>query len=416
MFEEQEHYVIGAGPIGRAIALQLSLAGAGRIAVVDRQESALNAARKILSASQASVRFDTIMDIKDVTKRARSIVLAMGWKECGEIVDTLIRALRSAGRNTPVICVGRPDIEDPLIGSLDLNGPAALLGAGLEPGFVESLSSLIAVEFGDLRRLTTHCGGIPARPEPPLNHAIAFGRKLPVEQRTAFARIDGRIVARERFETATAVFVEGIGLLDAYDDAMLRSTAEEAMAHIPELRQRTLRWPGFVEGVRSLHRLGLVSEDLVEMGSSRMAVRDALEILLNRHLSVNAEDQVIVNADVEDTSGQAGQWTAVIRSAPGQLVSAMELATAVPVVAAMEILPQLGLRGPIYPHEPALAEVAMLTLLRLRKHPDARFFERSFGKMRTSKNFGGGNAKTKDTASVQPPGESCAPRLSRGEE
>ncbi|WEX74770.1 hypothetical protein PYH37_000042 [Sinorhizobium numidicum] len=413
MLEEQEHFVIGAGPIGRAIALQLALADAGPIAVVDQQESALNAARKILSASQTCVRFDSVIDVGDATQRARSIVLAMAWRECRGIFDHLTRALRSAGMNTPIICVGRPDIEDPSIRTLDRNGPVALLGAGLEPGFVESLSSLIAAEFGDLRRLATHCGGIPALPEPPLNHAISFGRRLPVEQRTALARIDGRIVARERFETAAPLFLEGVGLLEAYDDAMLKSTAEEALAGIPELRQRTLRWPGFVESVRSLHRLGLVSEDPVEIGSSRMAVRDAMEILLNRNLSVSAEVQVVVNADVEDSTGQAGQWTAVIRSAPGQPISAMALATAVPVVAAIEILPRLGLRGPILPHEPALAEVAMSTLLRLRSDPDARIVERSSGKLKTSKNLGDSNAKTKDTASRQRAGKSCTPHLSR---
>ncbi|WP_354494183.1 saccharopine dehydrogenase C-terminal domain-containing protein [Mesorhizobium robiniae] len=394
---ERSHVVIGAGPVGRAVALQLADQPDSFVVVIDRSHSALAVAQRLLG-NLANVRFDVSLGPSALSVQARSLIMATSWRDSRVLVGKLLHQTHEAGLHTPIICVGRPSPGDLDILRVPPNGPPVVLGAGLEPGLVESLVSLVAAEIKDIESIVTHCGGIPRIPEPPLNYALAFGRRLPIEQRLAFARIDGQAVTRNRFESVSQLFVDGVGLLEAYDDAMVSSTAAGAHPSIPTLRQLTVRWPGFADGVRMLHRLGLLSDEEIEIGSARLQVKEVTEALLSRRNPNDDGDQVVLDIAIEDRQGRVGRWTCILRSELQERgISSMAIATAVPVATAVECVTRQQLRGPIHPSKAALADVAAMALEQLRRSRIAVLAERATGLLETSTILGAGHAKTKDT-------------------
>ncbi|WP_201413658.1 saccharopine dehydrogenase C-terminal domain-containing protein [Mesorhizobium sp. J8] len=407
------HVVIGAGPVGRAVALQLAdQLDSFVVVVVDRSQSALAAARRLLGDLE-NVRFDASLDPSGLSVQTRSLIMATSWKDCRNLVAELLQRTHEASLHTPIVCVGRPDPDDPL--RIPSDGPPVVLGAGLEPGLVEALVSLVAAELKDIRSIVTHCGGIPRIPEPPLNYSLAFGRRLPIEPRLALARINGQAITRNRFENVSSLFVDGVGLLEAYDDAMVSSTAADAHPSIPTLRQLTVRWPGFADGVRMLNRLGLLSGDEVEIGCARLQVRDVTEALLSRRSPNDGGDQVILDLAIEDRHGRVARWTSILRSALQERgFSSMAIATAVPVVAAVECVTRKQLRGPIHPGEANLADVAAIALGQMRRSRIAILAERATGLLATSTILGAAHAKAKDTARGERTSKPCTADVPEG--
>ncbi|MDX8522378.1 MULTISPECIES: saccharopine dehydrogenase family protein [Mesorhizobium] len=403
----RSHVVIGAGPVGRAVALQLAGQPDTLVVLIDRSHSVLAAAQGLLGDLK-NVRFDGSLGPCALSIQARSLIMATSWNDCRNLVGKLAHQMHEAGLHTPIICVGRPDPEDPDIARMPPNGPPVVLGAGLEPGLVESLISLAAAELDGLESIVTHCGGIPKIPEPPLNYALAFGRRLPIGQRPALARVNGRAVTRNRFESVSSLFVEGVGLLEAYDDAMVPSTAASTHLSIPTIRQLTVRWPGFADGVRMLHRLGLLSDEEVEIGSARLRVKHVTEALLTRRSPKEHDDQVILDVAIEDRHRKPGRWTCILRSALQERgFSSMAIATAVPVAAAVECVMRKQLRGAIHPGEATLAEVASMALGKMRGSRMAVLAERATGLLETTTIFGAGNAKAENTARGQRTSKPC---------
>ncbi|RUU12859.1 hypothetical protein EOD23_06245 [Mesorhizobium sp. USDA-HM6] len=394
----RSHVVIGAGPVGRAVALQLADQPDSFVVVIDRSHSALAAAQRLLGDLE-NVRFDASLGPSALSIQARSLIMATCWRDCRNLVAELLHQTHEAGLHTPIVCVGRPDPEDPEIRRIPPDGPPVVLGAGLEPGLVESLISLVAAELKDVKSIVTHCGGIPRIPEPPLNYALAFGRRLPIEQRLALARINGQAITQNRFESVSSLFVDGVGLLEAYDDAMVSSTAADSHPSVPTLRQLTVRWPGFADSVRMLHRLGLLSDEEIEIGSARLQVKEVTEALLSCRSPNDGGDQVVLDIAIEDRHGRVGRWTCILHSALQERgFSSMAIATAVPVAAAVECITRQQLRGPIHPGKATLADVAAMALEQLRRGRIAVLAEHATGLLEKSTILGAAHAKAKNTA------------------
>jgi saccharopine dehydrogenase-like NADP-dependent oxidoreductase len=392
--------IIGAGPIGRAVALQMAQLGFGALLIIDRNPAALTTTQHLLGEASSDLRFTSSLNAKDIIKAVpQSIIFATSWKDCRDDLYQVVTALRGVRQRVPVICVGRPALDDPLIRQLDPGDPPVILGAGLEPGLVEALISLTLSEIGDLQDLSTYCGGIPIRPVPPLNYELSFGQKLPIDLRPTYARIDWRTVTRTRSEDVASLFVEGIGVLEAFDDGLLNSTAISPDLRVANLRQRTLRWPGFTDAVRSLHRLGLLGDEEIEFGTLRTTARNIVEQLLSRNVptKTHPSDQVILSLEIMDSREQRGSWSLVIRAAPHQQTSAMARATALPAAASSVIAQGLDRGGPILPHDPALAEVASTTLSWLRGHPNIQVVEHASGLLKASRTLGGSHEYAENT-------------------
>ena len=172
---------------------------------------------------------------------------------------------RTLFRGNPVyVSLGRPSYDDlaehrALQAWLVENRTCLLFGFGLEPGLVEILMQHLASTHapGAIASLDAVCGGVPHRPNPPLNYDLLFSDRLPAQNRRALFKTDGEVGQCRRFDIKDTRFVEGVGLLEVYHDGLSPYLlASPAIRAIPTVRQRTARWPGFFDCVRVLISLG----------------------------------------------------------------------------------------------------------------------------------------------------------------
>lgn len=116
----RSHVVIGAGPVGRAVALQLASQQDALVVLIDRSRSVLAKAQGLLSDVK-NIRFDVSLGPCALSIQARSLIMATSWNDCRNLVVKLAHQMHESGLHTPIICVGRPDPEDPDIARMVRN-------------------------------------------------------------------------------------------------------------------------------------------------------------------------------------------------------------------------------------------------------------------------------------------------------
>lgn len=286
-------------------------------------------------------------------------------------------ALGCLQHQRPMISITRPNyatLKELADGAQKARG-TILLGCGLEPGLAEIVGRHTATKFGAVRRLDIRCGGIPIHPEPPLNYALLFGTQLPLTPREAFFVSGGRLVATRRFEGLETIHIPGLGFLEAFHDGLLPSFhADEALCDIPDISQKTLRWPGFAAAAQLLSKLGFLSDQPVLVDGVAMSPRAATNAVL-RPLVTTAPSSdtcvLLVRAEGVDTANRAAIATCLIQdmhdSATGLTAMARMTGFTLAAIVGLFFAGKVEGTGLLLPHQ-AIREAAVEALLaRLRE-------------------------------------------------
>ncbi|MBI4064426.1 MAG: saccharopine dehydrogenase NADP-binding domain-containing protein [Elusimicrobia bacterium] len=159
---------------------------------------------------------------------------------------------------------------------------------GLAPGI-----SSILVGWG-VRHLqagysaTVYCGGLPERPVGPLGYKIVFsveglwGTHL---GKTAILR-DGRIVEIETLSEVENVNFGSLGSLEGFITSGALATAPWTLCRqIRSYVYKTLRYPGYVEKLKFLRDMGLLSSEPVKINGTSVLPRQLTGHLFNEKLS-----------------------------------------------------------------------------------------------------------------------------------
>jgi saccharopine dehydrogenase-like NADP-dependent oxidoreductase len=156
-----------------------------------------------------------------------------------------------------------------------------VLGCGLEPGLTEILARRLAEGLDQVEEVHILCGGVPARPEPPLGYKIVFGgRELPLREAPAAVVVDGRVGTMPRYSGVEAVSFAGMEL-EAWHEGFATSLLE-----IPALRrlragtQKTVRWPGYAAKVSVLRDLGLLADTPVVVDGVSVVPKRVIDAVL----------------------------------------------------------------------------------------------------------------------------------------
>jgi len=246
--------------VGRAMALDL----ARRHEVL-----ALDASRKGLDRLEAEAARDgsrpistRVVDVTDESALAAAVqgrdlfVAAVP----GFLGFRTLRALLEQG--APVV-----DISFFPESALDLDDLARARGvpAAVDVGVAPGLASMILGHHDRAWSVTEfEClvGGLPEQPVGPWHYKAPFSPVDVVEEYLRPARLmeNGRTVVRPALSDPELIDFPGVGTLEAFNTDGLRSILS-TMDHIPNMREKTLRWPGHREMALSLREAGLLSEE-----------------------------------------------------------------------------------------------------------------------------------------------------------
>jgi saccharopine dehydrogenase-like NADP-dependent oxidoreductase len=135
--------------------------------------------------------------------------------------------------------------------------------AGLAPGISNLVAGEACARRGTPRELVIMGGGVAQDPAQPYGYCVTWSLDDLTEEYVRPARIvrGGRKVTVPVFSGMEDVEVEGVGRLVAFYSDGLRSLMD-TLPGIPEMGEKTLRWPGHVEAVQPLLAEGRLAEEL----------------------------------------------------------------------------------------------------------------------------------------------------------
>jgi lysine 6-dehydrogenase len=153
--------------------------------------------------------------------------------------------------------------------ALDLGAEARAAGvtivpdAGLAPGISNLLAGEACARRGAPQELVIMVGGVAQDPSKPYGYCVTWSLDDLTEEYVRPARIvrGGQKVTVPVFSGMEDIEVEGVGRLVAFYSDGLRSLMD-TLPGIPEMGEKTLRWPGHVEAVQPLVAAGRLAEEL----------------------------------------------------------------------------------------------------------------------------------------------------------
>lgn len=264
--------VLGAGLVGRAIAVDLSKDF--EVTSVDVSESAL----KDLQKSGINTQMLDVTNRSQLQSYLSPFDLVVGAVP-GFLGFQTVRAVIEAGKNMVDISFFP---EDPF--ALDTlakqNKVTVITDCGVAPGMG---NIILGYHRGRMKVHSYEClvGGLPVVREWPYEYKAVFSPIDVIEEYTRPARYvqNGALVVKEALSDPELIHFPGIGTLESWNSDGLR-TLINTMPDIPNMIEKTLRYPGCIEYLRVLRESGFFSYDEVEVKGVRVRPIDVTARLL----------------------------------------------------------------------------------------------------------------------------------------
>jgi len=264
--------VLGAGLVGKAMAIDL--AKNFDVTSVDINESALSDLSSLgIKTQKADLANTTILSalIQPYDLVVGAVPGFMGFETCKTVIE--------AGKNMVDISFFP---EDPFL--LDelakKNNVTIVTDCGVAPG----MGNIILGYYNRKMKINSYeclVGGLPVVREWPYEYKAVFSPIDVIEEYTRPARYvqNGTVVIREALSDAELVHFDEVGTLESWNSDGLRSLIQ-TMAHIPDMIEKTLRYPGCVEYLRVLRETGFFSYDTVDVKGVKIRPIDLTAKLL----------------------------------------------------------------------------------------------------------------------------------------
>jgi lysine 6-dehydrogenase len=293
--------VLGAGLVGKAIAIDLKLSGHG-VTAIDLNQEALDE----LSDSHGIgvVRADfSGPHLSGLVRDADLVVGATPGAIGFRVMETVIRA----GKNMVDISFCPEDFMelDPLARE---HGVVVVPDMGVAPGMCNVILGYHARKMNvDSYRCLV--GGLPFEREWPLQYKSSWSPMDCIEEyvRPARLREKGREVVKPAMSDLETVEFEGIGPLEAWNSDGLRSLLK-SFPEIPDMVEKTLRYPGTVDYLKVLRELGYFGREPLDVKGMKVRPVDLTASLLFPRLKLEKDERefTVMRVEIEGKEEGAG--------------------------------------------------------------------------------------------------------------
>jgi len=264
--------VLGAGLVGKAIAKDLSKNF--EVTSVDINDEALEALEQYgIRAHKADL--GNTEQLRDLVQPFDLVVGAVP----GFMGFQTVRSVIEAGKNMVDISFFP---EDPfqLDGIAKKNQVTIVTDCGVAPGMG---NIILGYHHQRMKVDSYEClvGGLPVVREWPYEYKAVFSPIDVIEEYIRPARYvhNSEVVIKEALSDPELVHFEGVGTLESWNSDGLRSLIQ-TMPDIPNMIEKTLRYPGCIEYLRVLRESGFFSYDEIEVKGARIRPIDLTAKLL----------------------------------------------------------------------------------------------------------------------------------------
>lgn len=269
--------VLGAGMVGRAIAIDL--ANQYAVTSFDVREQSLSLLQQKSSA---------VTTVKaDLTDYAGYPALLEGFDFAVTAVPGFmgyktLEAVIQAGKNVVDISFF-PEDALALDALAKSKGVTAIVDCGVAPG----MSNLVLGYYNSRMQVTDfECmvGGLPKIRVKPFEYKAPFSPIDVIEEYTRPARLmeNGQIVTKPALSEAELLRFDKVGTLESFNTDGLRSILF-TMGHIPNMKEKTLRYPGHIDLIKDMIAGGFFSETPVLVnGQPVTPLQFSSQVLINQ--------------------------------------------------------------------------------------------------------------------------------------
>jgi lysine 6-dehydrogenase len=203
---------------------------------------------------------------------------------------------------------------------------------GLAPGMVNIIAAEGIRRVGDAESVKIFVGGLPQRPEPPLNYQIVYSLEGALDYYTTPSWVlrEGRPERVDALSELELVeFPSPVGTLEAFHTGGGISTMPWAYrVKVRTMEYKTLRYPGHVAIMRPIRELGLLSLDPIKVKGIEVVPRDAFIAAVSPRLTKpDGRDLVALRVEVLGRNGRRVAWQLLDYYDEASGISAMMRAT-----------------------------------------------------------------------------------------
>lgn len=260
--KQKKVIVLGAGLIGKAIAIDLSKKF--DVTCADIQLSSLEA----LSSFPVKTITANFKDKNALKALIKPFDLVIGSVPGFMGFDTL-KTIIEAGKNTVDISFFPEDAL--LLDSLaKKNNVTVVTDCGVAPGMCNIIAGY---HYKRMKMTGYEClvGGLPVVREWPFEYKAVFSPADVIEEYVRPARYveNGKLVVKEALTDTELIKFEKVGELESFNSDGLRSLAQ-TMPDVPNMKEKTLRYAGHVELMKIFRETGLFSKVPVEVSGTKV--------------------------------------------------------------------------------------------------------------------------------------------------
>ncbi|MEE3241742.1 MAG: saccharopine dehydrogenase C-terminal domain-containing protein [Candidatus Neomarinimicrobiota bacterium] len=257
-------FQIGSGMVGSAMALDL--ANNHNVFLSDNNKKSLT---KVQSQNH-SIKIQQI----DVTNKnalsewiqpADVVLLAVPGFLGYETLKTIIEA----GKDVVDISFAPENVLD-LSPLAEKNNVISIVDAGVAPGIPNYLLGYWNSRM-NIESFEYYVGGLPKNPIPPFYYKAPFSPIDVIEEYTRPARmmINGQLKTKPALSEIETILFEEVGKLEAFNTDGLRSILS-TMNHIPNMKEKTLRYPRHAQLMENYRNKGLFDKDNIQETSRQL--------------------------------------------------------------------------------------------------------------------------------------------------
>jgi lysine 6-dehydrogenase len=229
---------------------------------------------------------------------------------------------------------------------------------GLAPGMVNIIAAEGIRRVGNAESVKIFVGGLPQRPEPPLNYQIVYSLEGALDYYTTPSWVlrEGRPERVDALSELELVeFPSPVGTLEAFHTGGGISTMPWAYrGKVRTMEYKTLRYPGHVAIMRPIRELGLLSLDPVKVKGMEIVPRDAFIAAVSPRLTKpDGRDLVALRVEVVGRDGRRVAWQLLDSYDEASGISAMMRATgySLAITGAMQVDGRIKSAGVYTPDE-----------------------------------------------------------------
>ncbi|MCX6252152.1 MAG: saccharopine dehydrogenase NADP-binding domain-containing protein [Bacteroidetes bacterium] len=330
--------ILGAGLVGGPMAADLSLDPGFEVTVADVNQAALDklAAKYRVKAlcRDLSVPADVTRIVSDYDMVINAVPGFMGFRTFKAIIE--------AGKNVVDIAFF---IEDPLV--LDelakKKNVTAVMDCGVAPGMCNVLIGYADHMLDETDTVVYYVGGLPMIREWPWEYKAVFSPVDVIEEYTRPARYieNGQMIVKPALTDPELLSFPGIGTLEAFNTDGLRSLAFTIKS--PNMKEKTLRYPGHIEKMAVLRDTGFFNQEPVEISGMKIRPIDFTAKLLfpKWKLREGEEDFTVMQVVVEgkkDGKKLRYKWDLFDRYDPSTQIHSMARTTGYTATVALRMI------------------------------------------------------------------------------